>query len=285
MSGKGFQTGSKDQFDELLSRVEDLESQVVRLQNIKQPTMPIYPSFAAPNPGDLPDDPVEGQYAVGKDDNIHRWYSNGAWHEADAGRMPWLLLQNGIQNGDTIPGGGVGNDYYLNMGGLITSPLNGGGRIDPTVYGGINVSNAEVNIETGGASNEPFKAIKFRSPGLYKCRAVLGWFTDWGPVRLNYFSSHDDTDNSFLVWDVFLMRTDNTMITAPPTTKLVHNPTTTHNQYSVICDIMFHIDPRAVNPRLRFFAVSDNAHTWNLTDVGGFSVWIIRLSSSGISYP
>lgn len=85
MAGKGFEDGGKDQLDELESRIEDLESKVTRLSNIKQPTMPIYPSFVAPNPGDLPDDPVEGQYAIGNDDNVYRWYSNGAWRNALTG--------------------------------------------------------------------------------------------------------------------------------------------------------------------------------------------------------
>lgn len=131
MAGKGFETGSRDVIDELQAQIEDLQAAVVKLQNVKQPTHPIYQvgTFYSPsNPGDFPDDPVEGQIALG-DDNAIWTYTKGqwwtSWRQATL-LSPWVAIggtyHTGAQyskslQGDprlrgAITGGGIGDTMF-----------------------------------------------------------------------------------------------------------------------------------------------------------------------------
>lgn len=87
MAGKPYFGRGIDIFDDVLNSISQLGKDVSNLKNIKQPTMPIY-KFTNPNPGDLPDDPVEGQVAVSDDDKLW-FYSNGAWHQAGGSDIDW----------------------------------------------------------------------------------------------------------------------------------------------------------------------------------------------------
>lgn len=189
MAGKGFETGARDQLDELQSQIEDLQAAVKRLENIKTPTVPIYRNFSAPNPGDLPDDPLEGQVAIG-DDNIHRWYSSGAWHDANTAsidrvrRMPWIKLLGTVATPVTIYDHNapilLGGAEVNFIGSLVNMQINNFPYLlspgpDSAVY--------SVPLIGGG--------VGIRQEGTYYVGFFCDWYKDWGEAFISYGSGQD----------------------------------------------------------------------------------------------
>ena len=95
MAGKDFLGRGKDLIDDIFHELSVLEDKVVGLANIKQPTHPLYLFYdwKNPNPGDLPDDPVEAQHAGGFDDDTFWQYTNGGWVFVGGGRWYDLTLE------------------------------------------------------------------------------------------------------------------------------------------------------------------------------------------------
>lgn len=91
MAGKGYINHGKHIFDDMQAAIDSVHKRLdMFIGASKQPTMPTYP-FATANPGDLPDDPVQGQVAISGDDDTLWFYSNGAWHEVSKD-LPWAVL-------------------------------------------------------------------------------------------------------------------------------------------------------------------------------------------------
>ncbi len=116
-------------------------------------------------------------------------------------QMPWILLQGISLNGTVVPSG---SDYYPQLTNLLVSPLNGGGTIDSTVFGGIDPGGSQIPVMTGGSSNEPFKAIQVLQPGFYYLQVGIGWYLNWGTVRVNYDVSHSDGFTSVVSSNIFI---------------------------------------------------------------------------------
>lgn len=200
-------------------------------------------------------------------------------------RMPWVLFQGNLDT-QTIP---QDTDYYPELTGLLVSPLNAGGTVDSSVFGGIDTGDAEVDIETAGSSNEPFKAVHIRTPGLYYVEASAGWFTDWGPARVNVVSDHSDLDTSVLSFVLRLNSTENSYFGDAPPTKLAGSGPSDAIQYAVIYRNIFAVDSRAADVHLNFFMVnadtSDHTYDSGAARDGGFGFFVVQLSESGASNP
>lgn len=121
MAGKGFISRGRDVLDDIYQTVDELAERLTKHENIKTPTAPLY-KFAAPDPGDLPDDPIEGQYAISHENEF--WiYRNGAWHKVGGGQNPWIAGYIGMETSDwpdtgtNFPfsglAGGVGSEVLL----------------------------------------------------------------------------------------------------------------------------------------------------------------------------
>lgn len=231
-------------------------------------------------------DPFDGQFVLANNGYERRtpyYRADDEWHRF-VGRVPWVLL-GGNMNGQTIPGDN--SEYYPPLTGLLVSPLNGGGTIDESVFGGIDEDEDPVELLTGGSSNEPFTAIELRSPGLYLVETNLGWFTDWGPVRINSYFPHSDIDFSVLTHRILLNSTENTYFgIAPPTT--LAGSESDAIQYLISYHTIVSVDERATDVLVTPFVVnaSGDDHTYNNTDrQGGFGLAIYQLTSSGNSNP
>jgi hypothetical protein len=159
MSGKGFETGGKDEFDELDQRLSDLEHKAVQLANIKQPTIPLYPSFSTPNPGDLPDDPIEGQTAIGQDDDLHYHYSNGAWHQTGIANLPWAVSFCNLASTFTgFPSGNAAN-VSITADSITTN--------DPDTFKRFDQ----------GPGADPRYVLAVDKPGMYYCKTSLHMYS------------------------------------------------------------------------------------------------------------
>lgn len=176
MAGKGYEDGGEDQLDELESRIEDLEAKVTRLSNIKQPTMPPYPSIENPNPGDVPDDPLEGQYAVSNDDSGAWYYVNSKWRRASGNRMPNIHLTH-LPTPFTFSGSAAPDTQRLQFEYGLYSPINHGGVIDTTIF--------DVGQGESPFFSSPVDHVNILKPGIYWAEARCGWYTDWGACRIN----------------------------------------------------------------------------------------------------
>lgn len=76
----------RDEFDVLQRQLIELRREVKMLRDNRHPTVPIYDSV------NFPQDPVEGQSAIGMDDT-YWFYSNGAWHPTGGGSSdPWHIV-------------------------------------------------------------------------------------------------------------------------------------------------------------------------------------------------
>ncbi len=193
-------------------------------------------------------------------------------------RMPWVLMQGNL-NGVTVPSG---SDYYPEMTGLLVSPLNAGGTVDSDVYGAIQPDDTEVDVETGGSSNEPFKALKIRQPGLYRIEVLFGWFEDWGPVRVDLDITGEPSGGpafgGILTFSGTLLEQINRWYASGVGA----------NQISLRLFNHLAVDERATDTEIKVFVnqSSGSSRTFNNTDrVGGMTLSIIRLSSSGHSNP
>ncbi len=191
-------------------------------------------------------------------------------------RMPRVHLAGDL-NGQTIPSG---SDYYPELTGIILVPLNAGGTNDAEVFGAIDTGDAPIEIETGGSSNEPFKWITIRQPGLYWLDITLGWFLDWGLVRVNYEVDHSDGDDSITTTRHFVHNTENSYFggasdaTAP--------------QIGVTAQTLVTVDERATDVTVRGFAhnASGSSRTYTGDHVlGEFSLNLVQLSTSGYTNP
>jgi hypothetical protein len=193
--------------------------------------------------------------------------------------VPWILLQGTSLNGTSVPSG---SDTFIPLTLLLVSPLNAGGNIDANVYGGISPGGAHIPVMTGGSSNEPFKAIELLQPGLYYYEIGIGWYLNWGGVRVNYDVTHSDAFTSVVNFRVFINGTDNSYFggASDPTAR----------QIVATARSFMAVDDRATNVQVRGFVhnFSGVTRTYGTTvgvDIGNFSLFIIRLSPSPNSNP
>lgn len=216
---------------------------------------------------------------VSRDDYIqhaHRHQPNGS--DPLYQGMPWILLRGDL-NGFTATNS---TQVYPTLTGLLVAPLSGGGRIDQSVYGGINTSDAEVEIMSGGSSNEPFKSVHIRRPGLYMVEIGLGWYLNWGEVRVLYDITHSDGDQSVLTFRNFVNGTENSYFGGVTDAGAP--------QIDVHARTMVAVDSRATDVHVRgsIFNHSGTNRTFGTTsgvNIGIFSVNIVQLSPSGNSKP
>lgn len=272
MSGKGFETGSKDEFDELLSRVEDLEAKVTLLSNIKQPTMPPYPSIATPNPGDVPDDPLEGQFAVANDDSGAWYYVNGKWRRAGA-RLPYIKLWSG---GPASVIAGRQPLFVDNIGPLpptagTTFPAdhNFVGTIDDTIF---------------SVDSSPYTHVNILSPGLYFASAVQWWYLDWEKIfmDINFTASQvfnvinlDGSPNGEHPSELSAQYPGASVFNSPP-----------HDQVAVKRTAILSVDnvgalPAVFKPEI----VCGSNRTFSGGDQRGTSFFVMQLTSDSTSNP
>ncbi len=116
-------------FDVLYKKICKLERQVALLQNNSAPTVPIY------DPANFPQDAVEGQIAIGSDDNLWK-YVSGVWSEAGGGGITVEWMQYSFDTGQTIASGSSAQLDWLEQ--LTFPPLMSGqspGLMDMTTSG------------------------------------------------------------------------------------------------------------------------------------------------------
>lgn len=98
MAGRGYIGTSKSPFDDMQDAIAGVHKRLdMFIAASKQATMPSYP-FETANPGDLPDNPIQGQVAISHDDDTLWFYSNGAWHQA-ASNIEYGI----VKRGDFLP--------------------------------------------------------------------------------------------------------------------------------------------------------------------------------------
>jgi hypothetical protein len=97
MAGRGFVNRGKDVIDDIFNELDIIKEVFIKQANIKTPTAPLY-KFPGVDPGDLPDDPVEGQFAISQDDKF--WiYRNSAWHKVGGdAELKWVVARGGYGN-------------------------------------------------------------------------------------------------------------------------------------------------------------------------------------------
>lgn len=150
MAGRGYVNTSKSIFDDMQSAIDSVHQRLDRaIAAAKQPTMPTYP-FTTANPGDLPDDPVQGQVAISSDDDTMWFYSNGAWHQAGGTSTSWATLGT-----DSIATGTASTRY---------PDWNGDG---------FYTNNPDIFEYDGAAPRANGKGIKIKQRGMY-----LAYFSD-----------------------------------------------------------------------------------------------------------
>ncbi len=192
------------------------------------------------------------------------------------GVQPWILFDGNL-DGISIPSG---SDYFPNLFNLKVSPSGDGGSVDSTVYGGIALDGSTVPIMTGGVSNEPFKAVQILEPGLYLWECILGWFLDWGGVRVNYSVTHSDGFESVISFRIYLHGAENSYFGGASDSTAPQMVLTARNILSV--------DERATDVQVRGFAhnISGVTRTYNnSTRIGEFGMSLIQLSPNGHSNP
>src|SRR5574338_440379 len=146
---------SRDIVDILIGRIEQLERHVGLARNVQRPTVPIYDNT------DYPQDAVEGQIAVGLDDNLH-FFKDGVWHDV----------------------GGVGAYaavWYDNTGTTITNPA----YSIPTSTGGLYVPFYQLQTTdpaifslgtfAPNENNPGDKKIYLSARGTYIAQATVVW--------------------------------------------------------------------------------------------------------------
>lgn len=120
MRGKG---PDRDYLETLQREIDALKRRISNLENDSKPVDPIY------DPADFPQDPVEGQHAVGTD-NLFHIYSDGAWRivggASGIARMAWGAIYNDANiieagSGDWTVGQ-VGNVYTITFTTAFPSP-------------------------------------------------------------------------------------------------------------------------------------------------------------------
>lgn len=99
MAGKGFEASGSSPLDDIWDAIDKLQRTLTNTRNNRQPTQPTY-DFWSGNPGDIPDDAIEGQVALGNDDTAWQ-YTNGAWKLIGGGRWYDAVLEPPwVQGGD-----------------------------------------------------------------------------------------------------------------------------------------------------------------------------------------
>ncbi len=192
-------------------------------------------------------------------------------------RMPFVHL-NGSLTGETIP---TGSYYYPTLSGLEVVPLNAGGTIDAEVFGAIDAGDAEIDVETGGSSNEPFKYLHIRQPGLYWFEFLLDWYLDWdGPIRANYEIIHSDGDESVITPRIYLHAAEGSYFGGWADSEAPHFALTARTHIMV--------DERAEDVHVRGAVRNESGSNQTYSgghSVGGFQLTVIQMSTSGYSNP
>lgn len=199
-------------------------------------------------------------------------------------RVPWVLFKGNL-NGVTIT---HDVDSYVELSGLLASPVNNSGTVDADVFGAIDTSDIETEVMTAGSSNEPFNGIILRSPGLYLIEAGHGWYTDWGPVRINITVTHSDSEFSVIEHRLTLNSPSQSYFGDAPPTRLAGSTASDAIQWQVNLQKFLSVDDRAEDVVVKVYVVNadDSDHTFNNTDrTGGLDLAIYQLSSDGDSNP
>lgn len=207
--------------------------------------------------------------------------------------MPWILFQGDL-DGVTVPGGGI-LDVFPDLTGLIVNPLNDGGTVDPTIYGGIDLSDNPVDIMTAGSSNEPFKAVQILQPGLYYLEVGMTWYYDWviqEPfaerwVTVRHEVTHTDIETSVISTTDYALSNEQTYIgLVPQGGDLPTMPIA----FQMTARTYLAIDERATGVKVRGLFTSLNEfgadRTYNNTDrTGSYTFYLLQLSPTGHSNP
>lgn len=167
MARRGYISHGKNIFDDMQDTIAGVHKRLdMIIAASKQATMPTYPSLATPNPGDLPDDPIQGQVAISGDDDSVWIYSGGAWRDG------WhdAVLINGW--------GSVGDPYHP---GQYSRSLQGKLRFRGAIDGGSPGSIAFYLPESyWPAKNERYVIAHGSTPTVMEVASVDGGVTVFG---------------------------------------------------------------------------------------------------------
>lgn len=161
-----------DALEPVYRELRDLRSEINQLKNKSIPTMPTYDSTG------FPQDAVEGQLAVGANDNKLWRYVNGAWRTDSGGaataNFPWLLmLYDGTQTVTESPHPAAIQGYRIPI-----APITGGEfTYDSTIF--------DAFVDGFGILQK----------GLYLATISASWYLDYGRAAIALC-----TDQDFLCW-------------------------------------------------------------------------------------
>ncbi len=207
--------------------------------------------------------------------------------------MPWVAFQSS-QRPVTIANGA---DFYPEISGLKESPINYSSEppdvqdilqihgLPPAadVYSGILADDSEVELI---GTNEPFKYLRVKQPGLYYVECSAAWWPVWGPAVVNLRFEAEPSGGGPGSDGFLNLRVFEQWVTHSTANSLIYSGGPSI-QYDLIDQTYIAVDERNTDLRIRFSLTnqSGSSQTLDNTFLPFWRLAVIRLSEVGHSNP